>query len=205
MDIERIEKGQNMKKIILKIRAIFFQWLHKPRMLNNIYVNPNGEIANNTRFSSTVNFANKQKIILGDNIYIGHNVVFDGTGCIVIKEGCQIASGVSILTHSSHLSIRLFGAHYSECNGKEENGYLVGTVQIGKYTFIGTNTIILPGVEIGKGCIVGANSLVNINLPDYAVAYGTPAKIIGDSRKLDKEYLENNELFQKYYNEWDNG
>ncbi len=193
-----------MKKVILQLRAKFFRWLHKPRMLNNIYINKDGTLANNTRFSSTVDFVNSNNISLGDNVYIGHNVILDGTSKIKIEEGCQIAARVSIITHSSHISIRLFGKNYNICNGNTDDGYILGRVIIGKYTFIGTNAIISPNLTIGKGCLIGANSFVNTDLPDYSIAYGSPAKIIGDTRTIDKEYLKNRKQFQEYYSEWNN-
>jgi len=193
-----------MKKILLQLRANFFKWLHKPRMLNNIYKNPDGTLARNTRFSSTVEFVNSNNIILGHDIYIGHNVILDGTSKLEIEEGCQIAAKVSIITHSSHISIRLFGKEYNQCSGNADDGYILGEVTIGKYTFIGTNTTISPDITIGKGCIIGANSFVNTDLPDYSIAYGSPAIIRGDTRKVDKKYLNNNKQFQEYYDEWNN-
>jgi len=184
------------------MRARFFEWLHRPRMLNNVYFNKDARLAKNTRYSSTVDFVNRAGIELGDNVYIGHYTILDGSAKIDIGEGCQISSKVSILTHSSHFSIRLFGKKYNLCKGQVEDGYVLGKVSIGKYTFIGTNAIIAPNVTIGKGCIIGANSFVNRDLEDYAIAYGSPAKIVGDTRTIDKKFLQNNEKFQDYYNEW---
>lgn len=43
---------------------------------------------------------------------------------------------------------------------------------------------ILPGVTVGKYAIVGASSTVTKDIPDYAVAVGSPAKVI---KYLDKE------------------
>lgn len=193
-----------MKKILIILRAKFFRWLHKPRMLNNIYVNNDGKLAENTRFYSSSEFINKENINLGNNIYIGNNSILDGTGGLIIEEGCQISARVSILTHSSHNSIRLFGNNYSLCQGKEEDGYVIGRVKIGKFTFIGTNSIISPNIKVGKGCIIGANSFVNKDLPDYSIAFGTPIAIIGDIRDKDFLILKNNKQFQEYYNEWNN-
>jgi acetyltransferase-like isoleucine patch superfamily enzyme len=34
-------------------------------------------------------------------------------------------------------------------------------------------------VTIGKHCLIGANAVVNIDLPDYSIAAGIPAKVIG--------------------------
>ena len=44
--------------------------------------------------------------------------------------------------------------------------------------WIGANSVILDGVNIGRGCIIGAGSVVNKNIPAYSVAVGNPARII---------------------------
>ena len=49
---------------------------------------------------------------------------------------------------------------------------------IGNDVLIGVDTIIMRGVCIGDGVIIGANSVVTHNIPDYAIAVGSPAKVI---------------------------
>lgn len=49
---------------------------------------------------------------------------------------------------------------------------------IGNDVWIGCNSTILRGVTIGDGAVIGANSLVNKDVPPYAVVVGSPAKII---------------------------
>ncbi len=44
--------------------------------------------------------------------------------------------------------------------------------------WIGYGATILSGVHIGQGAIVGANALVTKDIPPYAIAGGTPAKLI---------------------------
>lgn len=51
-------------------------------------------------------------------------------------------------------------------------------VTIGKGTFIGTHSVILPNVRIGRGCIIGAGSVVSSDIPDYSVASGSPARVV---------------------------
>ena len=53
--------------------------------------------------------------------------------------------------------------------------------------WVGAGSTILPGVTVGKYAIVGANSVVSKDIPDYAVAVGSPAKVI---KYLDKEKFE---------------
>ena len=43
--------------------------------------------------------------------------------------------------------------------------------------WIGTKTVILPGVHIGKGAIIGAGSIVTKNIPPYSIAVGNPARV----------------------------
>jgi acetyltransferase-like isoleucine patch superfamily enzyme len=49
---------------------------------------------------------------------------------------------------------------------------------IGSDVWIGCNSIILPGIEIGNGAIIAAGSIVTKSVPPYAIVGGNPAKII---------------------------
>tara|TARA_B100000029_G_scaffold467429_1_gene503675 strand:- start:1799 stop:2266 length:468 start_codon:yes stop_codon:yes gene_type:complete len=51
-------------------------------------------------------------------------------------------------------------------------------VRIGAGSWIGTNTVVLPGVTIGTHVAVGAGSIVTSDLPDNSVAVGSPARVI---------------------------
>ena len=44
--------------------------------------------------------------------------------------------------------------------------------------WVGAGATILPGVTVGKYAIVGSDSVVTRDIPDYAGAVGTPAKVI---------------------------
>ena len=57
-------------------------------------------------------------------------------------------------------------------------------VIIGHDVFVGMNTIILKGVEIGDRCIIGAGSVVTKSIPSDYVAAGNPAKVI---RKINQQ------------------
>ncbi|MCG3654161.1 acyltransferase [Aliarcobacter butzleri] len=55
----------------------------------------------------------------------------------------------------------------------------VDPIKIGKNCWIGTNSTILPGIELGDRTIVGANTVVTKSFPDgNVIIAGTPAKII---------------------------
>lgn len=54
---------------------------------------------------------------------------------------------------------------------------------IGDNVWIGARATILAGVRIGDGAIVGAGAVVDTDVPDYAIAAGVPARVVGDSRR----------------------
>jgi acetyltransferase-like isoleucine patch superfamily enzyme len=51
-------------------------------------------------------------------------------------------------------------------------------IEIGNDVWIGARSIILDGVKIGNGAIVAAGSVVNRDVPPFAIVGGVPAKII---------------------------
>ena len=60
--------------------------------------------------------------------------------------------------------------------GKGNGG--VCEVTIGDNCFVGINTTIIGKVNIGNNVTIGAHSLVLSDIPDNAVAVGSPAKVI---------------------------
>lgn len=55
--------------------------------------------------------------------------------------------------------------------------HVLGKVQIGDLSSIGSGAVILPGVTIGAGVVVGAGAVVTKNVPDGAKIKGIPAKL----------------------------
>ena len=55
---------------------------------------------------------------------------------------------------------------------------VAGGVKIGEGSLIGAGSIVLPELKIGKWVTIGAGAVVTKNVPDYAVVYGNPGKII---------------------------
>ena len=52
------------------------------------------------------------------------------------------------------------------------------SVEIEDGAWLGQNVVICPGVTIGRGAVIGANSVVLEDIPDHAVAVGTPAVVV---------------------------
>jgi phosphonate metabolism protein (transferase hexapeptide repeat family) len=52
------------------------------------------------------------------------------------------------------------------------------TAHVGHDTWIGHGAIIMPNVSLGTGSVVGAGTVVTRDIPPYAVAVGSPARVI---------------------------
>jgi len=163
-------------------------------------INHNGIRLSKVRISDSTAINVPEKLELSDNVFIGHFNFIEASNGITIEEGVQLTNYISVLTHSSHISIRLYGKHY--LGKKDPVGYKTGSVSIGAFSFIGPHVTIMPGTTIGKGSLVSAYAYVKGDFPDFSIISGNPAKVIGDTRTLDKPFLEAHPELQENYNEW---
>ncbi len=114
---------------------------------------------------------------IGDHVWVGPYTLLDGSGGdLVIGDYVSVNSGVMIYTHDSTKNYVSGGV----------NSFEKGNVIIGSFTVIGSMSMIACGVSVGSHCVIGAHSFVNSDIPDYSIAAGTPASIIGKV-VLDKE------------------
>ena len=162
----------------------------------------NGQIFPDTRIGSSTALVGLENLILEDNVFIGHYNFIEASNGITIREGCQITNFISILSHSSHNSIRYYGSSYR--SNTDLKGYIKGKVEIGKYTFIGPHVTIMPNTTIGKGCIISAYSLLKGDYPDFSIIAGNPASVVGSTKDKDMLFLKQHPELEEYYNEWAN-
>lgn len=151
----------------------------------------------NLRIGSSTFIDYPETLFLGNHVYIGHHNYIEASNKIVIEDGCQITSFISITSHSSHNSIRVYGSHYSKFS--DHHGYLKGEVKIGKFTFVGPHSTIMPGTKIGEGSIVSAYSYVRGEFPPFSIIAGNPAVVIGSTKDFDTKILEEHPELKEYY------
>ena len=60
------------------------------------------------------------------------------------------------------------------------NSVAAAPIHIGRGTWLAERVAVLRGSSIGRCCIVGANSVVRGELPDYSIAAGAPARVVGE-------------------------
>jgi maltose O-acetyltransferase len=127
---------------------------------------------------------------IGKNVYVDPYATIDSTSpwLISIGDECTITRGVIILSHDASTKWYLGYTKFRK-------------VSIGFRTFIGVNSVILPGVTIGKNVIIGVGSIVTHDIPDNSVAVGNPARVIQSTNdylnKQNPNFEEANELSKK--------
>lgn len=122
-------------------------------------------------FSFAARFTARPTLIVGDHTSIGHNCRFSVGKRITIGRHCEIASDVWMLDSSGHPSdpeARLAGLPPSP----EE----VRPIVIEDNVWIGSRSVIFPGVTIGEGSIVSAASVVTGDVPANTLVAGNPAR-----------------------------
>lgn len=187
-----------MRAILLKIRNKRLS-KKRPKIIWGYQRKHDGKYLERVRISNATFLDFEEKMDISNNVFIGHFNFIEASNELTIEEGVQITNFVTITTHSSHQSIRLYGAKYT---GPNMVGYKKGAVHIGKYSFVGPHSTIMPGTTIGKGCIVSAYSYVKGDFPDFSIIGGNPATVIGDTRDADHKILAEHPELKAHYNEW---
>lgn len=114
---------------------------------------------------------------IGTDNLIGKNHWSSEPYLITIGNHCQLTNA-RFFTHGGGQAIRDVVPDF-DCFGK---------IVVGDYVYIGTNSLVMPGVTIGNHVIVAAGSVVTKSVPDNMVVAGNPAKIVCHI----EEYLEKN-------------
>jgi acetyltransferase-like isoleucine patch superfamily enzyme len=143
---------------------------------------------------------NPESIHIGEGTMIsGHVALSAGWGpdhpgiaprIVVIGDRCLIGRGSSVVGHR-YIEIgddvwTGHNVHITDMNHGYADVDLPISVQnqpeepvrIGSGSWLGHNTVVLPGVTIGDHVVVGAGSVVTSDLPDFSVAVGSPARVI---------------------------
>lgn len=126
-------------------------------------------------------FKDYHEVEIGLYTHGGCFVPFQVDRFTTIGRYCAIASPIRIMNRNHPLSFPSIHAFFfnpilAYCE-KSPVEYI--PIKIGNDVWIGHNAIILPNVtEIGNGAVIGAGSVVNKNVPPYAVMTGNPARIV---------------------------
>lgn len=112
-----------------------------------------------------------KKFSIGEGSYLKSGSYVECSGGITIGNYCHLSREVTIFSTTHEYDNRP-KIPYDEIVAHKP-------VVIKDFVWVASHVIILGGVTIGEGAIIGAGSVVFKDVPDYAVAMGSPARVIG--------------------------
>lgn len=150
------------------------------------------KVVNTVKGSYRVALENGLNVGKGVSIVSGRRGVTFGSEPYLITLGdyCRISNDVMFITHDG-------GTWAFRDLPKYQRVIKYGKIEVGAHSFVGTRSIIMPGVSIGERCVIGAGSIVTRDIPDGTVAVGVPAKVIMTT----EEYAEKCLKAQRDYDE----
>lgn len=119
---------------------------------------------------------------IGKKCNIGQNVVISPG--VVLGDGVKIQNNVSVYTGVVCEDGVFLGPSCVFTNVINPRAFIERKDEYRKTTVkkgasIGANATIVCGHDIGKYAFIGAGAVVTKDVPDYAMVYGTPARIQG--------------------------
>jgi acetyltransferase-like isoleucine patch superfamily enzyme len=103
-----------------------------------------------------------------------HTFICEG---VEIDNECFIGHGVMFTNDVYPRAVNRDGTLQTEAD------WQVIKTKVKKRASIGSNATIIAGVMIGEGALIGAGAVVTKDVPDFAIAAGVPARVIGDVRE----------------------
>ena len=142
-----------------------------PHILGKIYLNAkNVKVGKNVTFYSGV-YLWGNDIEIGDNVDIGvGTIIYSNKGVKIGKN--TIIAGQCYIIDSNHAFKKGEVIQLQPMDVAEDG------IIIGEDVWIAAQCSILKGARIHNHAVIGAQSLVNSEIPENAIAVGTPAKII---------------------------
>lgn len=146
----------------------------------SIYNTKNISIGDNTRIDDfSVLSAGEGGIEIGNYVHIACFASLIGKGKIIMKDYSGVSSRVAVYSSSDKYDGEFMT---NPCLPSTVTNTIHKDVIIGKHVVIGSNSVVLPGVELVDGCSVGAMSLVTKSVEGPYVMAGVPAKKIKDRK-----------------------
>jgi UDP-2-acetamido-3-amino-2,3-dideoxy-glucuronate N-acetyltransferase len=144
------------------------------------YIDEGAEIGTGTKIWHFCHIMPRSRI--GDRCNIGQNVLVSSD--VIIGNNVKIQNNVSLYTGVIVEDDAFLGPSMVFTNVVNPRSHVNRKDQykktlVRKGASIGANATIVCGVTLGCYCFVGAGSVVTRDVPDYALIYGSPARLHG--------------------------
>ncbi|MCF6284950.1 MAG: acyltransferase [Candidatus Hydrogenedentes bacterium] len=154
------------------------------------------EFGTNVRVYSRLIIHGPGKVVIGDGTRISSRrainelcttnpdaVLRIGSHCLL--NGAIIGSAKSVTIGDRCIIAEAYIRDTSSHGMAPDQRHLPGSgkiapVELSDNVWIGSQSHVMPGVQIGENTVVGVNSVVTKSLPENVFAAGSPAKVIHD-------------------------
>jgi len=120
-------------------------------------------------------------ISIGDRAGLRPYVTISASSRVTIEDDVIIAAYTSIVDCDHTFALGNPNVMH--------NPVVTAPIHIGRGSWVAERVAILKGARIGRCCIIGANSVVNGEIPDFSIAVGAPAKVVGQVEGIDERGL----------------
>ena len=104
---------------------------------------------------------------VGRRVYVG---LYCCLGDVTLEDDALLGSHVSVMNGGEQ-----HGSERLDVPIREQPGRWV-RVTVGRDSWVGDRAVVLA--DVGKQCVIGAGSVVTKPIPDYAIAVGSPARVL---------------------------
>lgn len=144
---------------------------HRIRLMKRMGVTIEGPVA----VRSGLEIRGSERLVIKKGVSLGPGILLDARKGLEIGENAVIAYQAIIwsLNHDYN------DIHFVTKGAK---------TTIGKYAWVCSRSIILPGINVGEYAVVASGAIVTKDVPPYAIVAGIPAKVVGWREKNDYDY-----------------
>jgi acetyltransferase-like isoleucine patch superfamily enzyme len=187
---------QPMKAVALRSRIMHPYWrrrfdsfgarsiLHKPTWLHGLHHAAVGDdtliLEGATITVDPLGWKHPAPVLrIGDRVGIRPYCVVSAAESIVIEDDVILGSFTTVIDSDHTFSLGRPNVMH--------NPLATAPVRIGRGTWLAERVAVLRGADVGRCCIIGANSVVRGEIPDYSIAVGSPARVVGTVSGVDAD------------------
>jgi UDP-2-acetamido-3-amino-2,3-dideoxy-glucuronate N-acetyltransferase len=110
------------------------------------------------------------RIVLADGVRLAPFASVHASVEVVVEAGVSTSDHVTIVDS--------WGPTPPAGPGAPATGPGAAPVRVRAGAYLGCGSVVGPGVTIGRGAFVGEGAVVLEDVPDHAVVYGNPARVV---------------------------
>ena len=146
-------------------------------------------------FAPGVSFIGGKNVYIGNNVFLSNDVSFMCTRAkIIVGDNVMIGHGSTCITGGHRTDI--VGRYMMDITNDEKRPEDDRDIIFEGDNWIGANVTILRGVTIGEGSVIAAGAVVTKDVPPFSIVGGVPAKVI-KMRFTEEEIIEHKRLLRK--------